>query len=679
MLGILYLMICIAVGSTFCGIFFPNLRKLTDIPKGDGTMITLPRYFVMFPAWFLTGTLFVTWTVYFSAYIFKSAEKPLIFGDSIGMSLGAVLFGLWLLFGVLRKEEKKDGLNLKEFFFSGNVWYNAFSAFTILFVGYLMYLTFNVSGRELNVGISVFSDFAPHMGMIRSFSVSDNFPTQYAHFAGEDIKYHFMFQFLAGNLEFLGLRIDHAFNVPSIISMVSVYHLLFVLTLHLLKSRLTAWLGALFFTFRSSFSVFRYMAEYRGKDVFKMLRDNTQFLAYTTHEDWGLWNLNVYCNQRHLCFGITAILLAILLFLPYLTDSFKALEKVEKGQRFGKIRTLFFCKEAFWILDVKASIGAGLFLGSLAFFHGSALIAAIAMLFFMAAFSRFRIDYLITALIAMGMSFLQTNFFMDDGGIGVKYQFGFIAENTTVSGVIGYIFALTGIVLLLTLLGACLTKGAVRYMCFVFAVPFIMSFTLAVTDDVTVNHKWVMISLMLLSMYAAHFITFLLKEKAVLQRVLAVILIICMTATGFYEFTIVQKKNENYIKLNLDDPVTMWIEENATTEDMFLTSWYSLSNVVMGGAMLYYGWPYYAWSAGYDTNYRGQQVALMYEASSPVELSYLVAKNKIDYIIVDNDVRTNSEYDVREDVIEETFKEVFSQGEGDWQFRIFDTHQPLDD
>jgi hypothetical protein len=679
MLGILYLMICIAVGSAFCGIFFPNLRKLTDIPKGDGTMITLPRYFVMLPAWFLTGTLFVTWTVYLSAYIFKGAEKPLIFGDSIGMSLGAVFFGLWLLFGVLRKEEKKDGLNLKEFFFSGNVWYNAFSAFTILFVGYLMYLTFNVSGRELNVGISVFSDFAPHMGMIRSFSVSDNFPTQYAHFAGEDIKYHFMFQFLAGNLEFLGLRIDHAFNVPSIISMVSVYHLLFVLTMHLLKSRLTAWLGALFFTFRSSFSVFRYMAEYRGKDVFKMLRENTQFLAYTTHEDWGLWNLNVYCNQRHLCFGITAILLAILLFLPYLTDSFKTLEKVEKGQRFGKIRTLFFCKEAFWVLDVKASIGAGLFLGSLAFFHGSALIAAIAMLFFMAAFSRFKIDYLITALIAMGMSFLQTNFFMDDGGIGVKYQFGFIAENTTPSGVVGYIFALTGIVLLLTLLGACLTKGAVRYMCFVFAVPFIMSFTLAVTDDVTVNHKWVMISLMLLSMYAAHFVTYLLKEKAVLQRVLAVILIICMTATGFYEFTIVQKKNENYIKLNLDDPVTMWIEENATTEDMFLTSWYSLSNVVMGGAMLYYGWPYYAWSAGYDTNYRGQQVALMYEASSPVELSYLVAKNKIDYIIVDNDVRTNSEYDVREDVIEETFKEVFSQGEGDWQFRIFDTHQPLDD
>ncbi|MBO7336924.1 MAG: hypothetical protein J6U42_08320, partial [Lachnospiraceae bacterium] len=192
-------------------------------------------------------------------------------------------------------------------------------------------------------------------------------------------------------------------------------------------------------------------------------------------------------------------------------------------------------------------------------------------------------------------------------------------------------------------------------------------------------HKWVMISLMLLSMYAAHFITYLLKEKAVLQRVLAVILIICMTATGFYEFTIVQKKNENYIKLDLDDPVTKWIEENATTEDMFLTSWYSLSNVVMGGAMLYYGWPYYAWSAGYDTNYRGQQVALMYEASSPVELSYLVAKNKIDYIIVDNDVRTNSEYNVREDVIEETFKEVYSQGEGNWEFRIFDTHQPLDD
>ena len=25
------------------------------------------------------------------------------------------------------------------------------------------------------------------------------------------------------------------------------------------------------------------------------------------------------------------------------------------------------------------------------------------------------------------------------------------------------------------------------------------------------------------------------------------------------------------------------------------------SSVTMGGAMLYYGWPYFAWSAGYDT------------------------------------------------------------------------------
>ncbi len=676
MLGVIYILVCFFVGAAFCGFFFPNLKKVTEIGKGDGTIAYLPKYFVYIPAWFLTGTLIVTWLVYLTAYIFKGAEKPLLFGDGIVLPLIFVL-SLLVIFFVNKTKINDIKKGFTDFFFSGNIWFNVFSVFALLFTSYLMYLTFNVSDGNLNVGISVFSDFAPHMGMIRSFSVSNNFPTQYAHYAGEDIKYHFMFQFLAGNLEFLGLRIDHAFNVPSIISMFSVYHLLFVLSLTLLKSRLTSWLTALFFTFRSSFSVFRFMAESKNTDVLKLLKDNTSFLSYTTHEDWGLWNLNVYCNQRHLCFGITAILFAIILFLPYVTNTGKELAESLKKSKGQVVKTLFFCKEAFWVKNVKLAVGSGLFLGSLAFFHGSALIAAIAMLFFMAAVSRYRIDYLIAALMAIGMSFLQTNFFMDDGGIGVKYYFGFIAENRTLFGVIGYIFALTGIVLLLVLVGACFTEGTVRYMCFVFFVPFILSFTVAVTDDVTVNHKWVMISLMLISMYAAHFVTLLFKKKGLLTRVLALLLVVTLTATGLYEFTIVQKKNENYIKLDLDDPVTMWIEENADCSDMFLTSWYSLSNVVMGGAMLYFGWPYYAWSAGYDTNARAQQVNLMYEAKDSDTLRYLIYKNNIDYIIIDNDTRTNSEYTVREDVIESTYKEVFSNGEGNWKLRIFDCSQPL--
>jgi len=69
----------------------------------------------------------------------------------------------------------------------------------------------------MRIGWSVSSDFSTHLAVIRSFSYGSNFPSGYPHFADGNMRYHFMFMFLAGNLEFLGLRLDWAFNLPSIL------------------------------------------------------------------------------------------------------------------------------------------------------------------------------------------------------------------------------------------------------------------------------------------------------------------------------------------------------------------------------------------------------------------------------------------------------------------------------
>ena len=66
-----------------------------------------------------------------------------------------------------------------------------------------MVFVFHVSDGYLYSGFTVFGDYAPHTAMMRSFSLGINFTTQYPHFGGEDVKYHFMFQFLVGNLEYL--------------------------------------------------------------------------------------------------------------------------------------------------------------------------------------------------------------------------------------------------------------------------------------------------------------------------------------------------------------------------------------------------------------------------------------------------------------------------------------------
>lgn len=674
MLGAAYIILSTIFGAALCNIFFKNL-------KAPAVKCGLPPFLVQLPAWYLTGTLSLTWLVYLAAYVFQNQKKPLFFGNLIACGAVLVFLGIYTVYF---KGFQKHPVKLKPFFLGENEKQKAsgpllYTLLAVLFTAFLMFLTFKVVDGNVYVGYSVFSDFAPHLGMIRSFSVSNNFPTQYAHFAGEDIRYHFMFQFMVGNLEYLGLRLDFAFNLPSMFGMISVYMLLFVLAVYLTKSRLCGYLTAFLFTFRSSFTVFRYMAEQTKGNVLEALLTNTEFLGYTQNENWGLWNLNVYCNQRHLAFALAFLLLALILFFPYVEHMGQSLLKTKETQKQGgsvltaQFKTLFFTKTAFGVLDVKQAVGMGLFLGGLAFWNGSVLVATLAMLFFMAAASEYRLDYLITALLALVLYFCQSALFVDGSVVSPAYYFGFLAENKTAWGVLLFIVELTGIVLFVAVIGAAMVKGTRRYMLLVFFVPFILAFTLALTGDITVNHKWIMMSLMLLSVFAAIVLEKLLLEKDWLKRTIAVLLLFVLTATGMYDLTIVVKRNENYLIFSQDDPVTNWIAEHATCEDIFLTPYYSLNNVVMGGAMLYYGWPYYAWSAGYDTYSRDVQVKLMYESSSVEELKYRIEENNIRYIIVDHDCRTSSEYEVREDIIEAAYETVFEYDSGEWMVRIFDT------
>ena len=55
------------------------------------------------------------------------------------------------------------------------------------------------------------------------------------------------------------------------------------------------------------------------------------------------------------------------------------------------------------------------------------------------------------------------------------------------------------------------------------------------------------------------------------------------------------------MSLNVDSPVTKWIIENTDPQDVFLTPQWSMNRFLLAGRPMYFGWPYYAWSAGHDT------------------------------------------------------------------------------
>lgn len=713
--SILFLVIGIAFGYAVCETLFPNFKKIGETAF-DGREIQLSSYFLRVPAWVMAGILPLTWMTYLTAYALKvygGKEYPLFAANVISMSVFAVATAVLLFFRY--KKNKAETGSLEELNkIKISEW--CFLAAIIIFVAQLMVLTFTVKEGKMYVGLSVFSDFAPHLGMIRSFSYGNNFPTSYAHFAGEDIKYHFMFQFMVGNLEFLGLRLDHAFNLPSIFGLVASCVLLYALAVRLTGKRLVGYLTTLFFVFRSSPSFFRFLADIPKGELVKTLKEQIGFIEYTPYEGWGLWNLNVYCNQRHLAFAIVVLLLALHFFLPYMYDMAEKLAKKRQelnekesgeknleawlsgiGTRFLEYgKTLFFTKTAFSVKHPVRALFLGLLLGALAFFNGSVLITCCAMLFFMAAVSDYRIDYLISALTALVLSMLESKLFIEGSAVSMQYFFGFIAKNKTLPGVVDYMWQLWGILLLFLGAYLLLGRGVKRYLVFVFSVPLIIAFTvflisgIEVCPDlmylveyyVTVNHKFVMLAEMLLSLFPAIIIAALFekganvaKDSVIMRRITAVILIVLMTITGFFEYVIVQRRNveANNLVYHTADQLTLWLKENADSDDIILSAPYALHRVVLGGGMLYYGHSYYAQSAGYDTDVREKKVKEMFGASSVPTLQALIAENNIRYIIVDNDARSSNAFRVREDIISAAYQAVYTEGEGDWQLTIYDT------
>ena len=682
-LGLFYLLICMTSGYVICTYLLPDLEKITETTF-RGEEMKLNRGFVLLPAWFVSGTLAVTWTSYLTAYLFQNSASPLTVGNGISLSVFAVVSALGILMQVKKKKEWNMSHQLARLT-AGEIIFLFAVAFLVV---RLMWRTFVVENGTLYVGLSVFSDFAPHLGMIRSFSLGNNFPTVYSHYAGEDIRYHFMFQFLAGNLEFLGMRLDRAFNIPSALSMISVFSLLYVLAVRLSGKRAVGYLSGLFFAFRCSPSFFSYLAEIpKETSVREALESNIGFIGYTTHEDWGLWNLNVYCNQRHLAFGICALLLVLHLFIPHLYAMAERWQNRRPKREEGMLATACdFVKFSLFSADgwkaqayLRPTV-LGILLGLTAFWNGATLLATIMVLFVLAVVSDRRIEYLITAIITTALSLVQNNFFMEGLAVGgAQFQFGFIAENTTLFGTLDYIARLTGILFLVLFVAFAVIKGVQRWILVAFSAPFVFSFFVSLTIDVTVNHKYIMVSIMLMNIFAAILLVQLFSMKNVVVKMLCVGLIILMTITGYYDYKTVIKRNhpEYNLTFAMEDPLVDWIDENTTSQDVFLTPYYALSRAVLGGAMLFEGHGYYPMTAGYDTNKRYALTKEMYEASSVHELQEMIEANDIDYIIIDIDARQSMDYELNEAVFDAAYEKVYVEGDGEWMLSIYDTSKPL--
>lgn len=725
MLGIIYLILAGILGY-----------KASKILIEEGTKFSfINRIWLTLPASFGVGTLLLTWVVYIISWFFSvigKVKNPLLYGNAIGMA-GVLIFiilievqkyrshsslirsnmeiGLTEQIDQDRKLKKKSRkFSMDNLITDKSRFKKELILFGLLaaFITYMMFYVFYMKDGILYSGLTVYGDYAPHTAMIRSFSMGNNFPTQYPHYGGADVKYHFMFQFLAGNLEYLGMRMDVAYNIVSLTSLTGFLMLLYQLALRITGKMCCGVLTIFLFFFRSGMAFFRFVWEHiQAGNLLETLTENVSFIGYTTNENWGLWNFNVYLNQRHLAFGLLMVTLALYLFMDWLETGTM---HEEKG--FVWMKERLFSKEGWRSRNLEQALLMGLFLGLCAFWNGAAVIGGLLILCGFAVFSDGKLDYLIMAAVTIFFSYLQTKIFISGSAMSPQIYLGFLAEDKTVWGVVKYLFWMSGVFFLGLLVLGWFMRRRERAILLGFIFPTIFAFVLLMTPDINVNHKYIMISYAFLTIFWAWTICNFWTGERVKRnvkiaderktedieneikketsqsdvktgrdrkirkfagKVLAAILTICLSITGIYDFAVIVKGNGpgRRVAVNMNSDLTCWLAEHLDKNDLLLTPEYSMNEVTMSGVMLYCGWPYYAWSAGYDTNYRAAQAVTIYTTSDSETLKSTVKQEKITYILFEE----GSEFEqqvCQEKTIAATYEKVYETQDG--RIRIYKTN-----
>src|SRR5205809_1262982 len=229
MLAVLYLVLAIYLGDQACRRAF----RFVSVAQRCASAV-------------LVGLLLSTWFTYIASTLFGRTRTPLLWGDFcfFAVALGTI----WFL--------RRRPVQTAEFIrprVPGSAFLDwmTIGAFLVM-ACWMMFATLNYKDGTLFIGNNEWSDFGPNTAIIQSFAVGHNFPTQYPHFSGETIRYHFLFYFQAGNLTFLGLNLAWSLNLLSIITLVSMLVLVMSLGQVLFNSRAVGRLGALLFFFHGT-------------------------------------------------------------------------------------------------------------------------------------------------------------------------------------------------------------------------------------------------------------------------------------------------------------------------------------------------------------------------------------------------------------------------------------------
>jgi len=524
--------------------------------------------------------------------------------------------------------------------------------FVALFVlsWWLMWKTFRInSAGNLEVTTKVWSDFAATIPLIRSFSLGQNFPPQYPLFSGPPIRYHFLFFFAVGMLEKIGIQLDWALNLLSTFSFFFLLLGIYFLSKEIFKKRSVSAIACLLFLFNGSLSFLEFFKKHPfSAKTFQDITGNNVFPSFAPYDGskliTGFWNLNVYTNQRHLAFGYAFFLLILL-------SIYRAAKKPER-------------------LSPSKTIVLGILLGLFPFIHLPVFaMLEITLFILFILFVNLRKKILIIASISiiialpqityMGKSDLQSKFFNP----------GYLITDLNIISFVYYWFFNLGLVTVLAPIGFILAKKTQRKIFLPFLSFFVLGNLFQFSPEIAANHKFFNLFVIGSNMFAAYAIYRIWKRR-VIGKFVAVFYLIFMTFSGIID--IFPIKNDVYVEIldGKNNDVEQFITKNTPKNSVFINASYIYDPASLAGRKILLGWPYFSWSAGYNTDERLKTLKDILQSSDMVYVCSLLKEAGVNYIETQNPSPI-AEVEINSGFFEKNFKEIYFSK--DMNIHIYDT------
>src|SRR5437868_3339302 len=637
MLALIYLGLAICVGDFLCRRFY----RFVSVAHRCAAAI-------------LVGLLVSSWFTYLAGLAFAWTPRPLLWGNLL-FFVAAIALLSWPVW----KRKIKSGQTAPDLHHRSDLYlprpkgsrladWLLIAGYVVL-VSWMMFASFNSKGGKLQIANPEYSDFGPNTAIIQSFAVGHNFPTEYPHFSGDRIRYHFLFYFQAGNLEFLGLDPAWSLNLLSITTLVAMLVLVMVLGQVLFDSRAVGRLGSFLFFFFGSLSYVPFLQrQVSVRAAIQAIRQQREFLPSIfpyRGELWGTWSQVTYLNQRHFASAI-GILLLVLIFLvvryrmvprrqPKAQPSAEMLTQEanavpETATDIASVETsppenLAEPKDDIPSLSATTEakqqpastaerfratppgfIYSGVLLGLLPMWNSALFIAAAAVLGLLFILFPLRRQMLVLAMTA-GLIALPQMLYLSTGSgrapMPRLLHWGYMVEQPTAANVLKYLGFTFGFKWLLIALALIFASWFQRRLFLaalsVLGVAFCFQFTIEVFANQKFLHIWVIIANLFVAFALWRLWRLSLGETTLPGTFVATILFLLVIPGGVVDFFPIHNTGWSEVTYK-NDPLIDWLKKNTKPRDIFLTDRFVNHPILMAGRRVFYGLPYYSWGAGYD-------------------------------------------------------------------------------